>query len=42
LSRSKLEQLVDIWCSGRSSVPCRAEGAGLKAGDIDEVILVGA
>jgi molecular chaperone DnaK len=42
LSRSKLEQLVDDLVQ-RTIEPCRAalKDAGLKAGDIDEVILVG-
>src|SRR5213076_2238432 len=42
LSRSKLEQLVDDLIQ-RTIEPCRAalKDAGLKPGDIDEVILVG-
>jgi molecular chaperone DnaK len=42
LSRAKLEQLVDDLVQ-RTIEPCRAalKDAGLKAGDIDEVILVG-
>ncbi len=42
LTRSKLEQLVDDIIQ-RSAIPCRQaiKDAGLKAEDIDEVVLVG-
>jgi molecular chaperone DnaK len=42
LSRSKLEQLMDDIIQ-RTNAPCKQaiKDAGLKAGDIDEVILVG-
>ena len=42
LSRAKLEQLVDDLVQ-RTIEPCKAalKDAGLKAGDIDEVVLVG-